>query len=621
MKVPRRQLIFPGIVPLFVFLGVFTSWSTASSAQVPTSTKPDSAVPTPTLTEGDHYRDQGDLTSALRIYRAVQTQQDSRDCQQRIAETEDRLEQFGPAYVEYARLLDRFGAELEPRTKGKVEARLRKLDELTGILALDPLLPKALVRIDGRVITEAQLARPLRVTRGQRRIVVEQLGYRPVTLTETIGVGMTRVTLPLEPIPLVATFHVKSLSKAPADLYVDGKNVGALPQRLELTPGEHTVYAEGPTVITDAQKVILSSNAPQELSLNFRDKPAIFNVDPVAPDAQLFVDEKLIGVGARSLELSPGKHTLELRRSNYRVQKLALEVKAGQKNTLRAGPYIPERTNPEPTPLPPVKALVKEASKPPLKEPKKTSPESAPKELKAKENPETIAPSLPNEESQFQGFFGTLFVPVMLGGDSTHSYVNQCPAEAYSGACTTTAPRGGGLGLRMGYFYEWVGLELFSAGAIDVSTAELKLPPIPTISPQMQDLAGRNVFIRAGGLLGGGIRIATPIQGIRVSVGADYVYVYRKVIAIPDSFAGASLGYSVPGWFFDGGIQLGSTPGARFYLGAFLFIESAHTLTLNRDLSALGVDPTLVPAELKTLSIYQGRQYFFGPILGISFGH
>ena len=111
------------------------------------------------------------------------------------------------------------------------------------------------------------------------------------------------------------------------------------------------------------------------------------------------------------------------------------------------------------------------------------------------------------------------------------------------------------------------------------------------------------------------------MQGLRFTVGADYLYIYRKVIAIPDSFAGASLGYSVPGWFIDGGIQLGSTPGARFYLGAFALIEQAHDLPLTRNLAALGIDPSLVPAELTQMSVYRGRQIFYGPLLGIAFGH
>jgi hypothetical protein len=224
-------------------------------------------------------------------------------------------------------------------------------------------------------------------------------------------------------------------------------------------------------------------------------------------------------------------------------------------------------------------------------------------------------------ESPYRGIFGSFIVPIMLGGKSTHSYIDDCPAKTYGGTCDASAPRGGGLGLRLGYFYEWIGIELMGAGAVDVTTTELKLPSTSTISTSMQDAVGRNVFVRAGAMLGLGLRFAIPMQGIRLSVGADYLYIYRKVIAIPDSFTGTNLSYSVPGWFIDGGIQLGGTPGARFYLGAFVLIEQAHDLPMTRNLSAMGIDPTLVPAELTRATVYRGRQVFFGPLLGIAFGH
>jgi hypothetical protein len=122
-------------------------------------------------------------------------------------------------------------------------------------------------------------------------------------------------------------------------------------------------------------------------------------------------------------------------------------------------------------------------------------------------------------------------------------------------------------------------------------------------------------------MYGIGARLAIPMQGLRLTVGADYLFVYRKIYAIPDSFAGAQLSYTTPGWLIDGGIQLGSTPGARFYLGVFALIEQAHDLPLTRNLRALGLDPSLVPEAMTQMKVYAGRQVFYGPMLGIAFGH
>ncbi|HEY5961606.1 MAG TPA: PEGA domain-containing protein [Polyangiaceae bacterium] len=405
------------------------------------------------------------------------------------------------------------------------------------------------------------------------------------------------------------TLIIASPTPSDATLYIDGRAVGPLPQQVELPPGQHEVTAIGARVEARPIRVLVEPGKTMSLGLNLVPKPGLFEIDPVAPDAVLVVDQQSLGSGKRTVSLPPGRHVLELRRVGYQTQRLSLEVQPGQQQHLAAAAYARDKSAVAAAPpaTPPVTPPIAQQANAPLaaEAPAKTPPLA--------EQPEPSSP--------YTGIFGSFVVPVMLGGKSTHSYVDACPAKAYGGACTTSAPRGGGLGLRLGYFYEWIGLEVMGAGAVDVSTTELKLPPIPTISSSMQDLAGRSVFVRAGGMFGVGLRLAVPMQGLRFTVGADYLYIYRKVIAIPDSFAGANLSYTVPGWFIDGGIQLGSTPGARFYIGAFVMIEQAHDLPLTRNLSALGVDTSFIPAELTQMKVYQGRQVFYGPLLGIAFGH
>lgn len=418
------------------------------------------------------------------------------------------------------------------------------------------------------------------------------------------------------PVAATGTLSVTPSTPTQVTLFVDGRAVGPLPQRVELTPGLHELTALGDAVEARPTRVNIEAGKSLEIALNIVPRLASFEIDPVAPDAVLIVDQLPVGSGKRTVALAPGHHELELRRQGFKSQRLMLEVRPGQRQVLRAAGYIPDPTAATPLTNAPAPSAVPASDTPP------NGPSAPPQSTPPPEQSKTPALA-PREapESRYTGIFGSFIVPIMLGGKSTHSYVDDCPAKTYGGACTTSAPRGGGLGLRLGYFYEWVGLELMGAGAVDVSTTELKLPPIPTISTEMQDAAGRSVFVRGGGMFGIGVRLAVPMQGLRLTVGADYLYIYRKVVVVPDSFAGSSLGYSVPGWFIDGGIHLGSTPGARFYLGAFVLIEQAHDLPLTRNLAALGIDPTLVPAELTQMTVYRGRQVFYGPLLGIAFGH
>jgi hypothetical protein len=568
----------------------------------------------PTPAEGDRLRSTGDLAGALQIYRAVFARAESADVQRRIAETEDRLGHSGYAYSEYAKLVDRFGSQLTRGEQRRIEKRLKELDRSTGLLVLDPLPPAAVVRVDDQLVPGNLRSTPLRLARGERRIEVAIPNHVPVRLVVTIGEVPTRRTLTIEPLATTTSVGIAARDGIALDLYVDGTRIGPLPQRVQLTVGKHTLSANGETHFVPPQVLEVDTTTPKDLELPAIEKPAIVEIDPAAPDATLYLDERPIGTGARRLELTPGKHLLELRRTGYRVQRLTYDAKPGRVNVLRAAAYVPMRGLPNasvPGPAP------TDRGSPAPTVSNSTKPSKPSHSTDHARGPASHAP---DDEDAFRGLYGELFVPIMLGGQSTHSYVSSCPADAYGGTCSTTAPRGGGLALRLGYFYEWLGIEIFGAGAVDVSSAQLGLPPIASVTDDMRALAERTVFLRAGGLVGGGLRLSTPIKGIRVSLGADYLHVARKVIAIPDSFVGASLGYSAPGYFLDGGLELGSTPGTRFYLGAFLFIENAPDLVLNRDLTSLGITTT-VPSELTTMTVYRGRQYLFGPLLGLTFGH
>jgi hypothetical protein len=553
-----------------------------------------------TLADGDRLRMAGDLNGALGIYTAVYRTSPSPESLQRVASALDLMGRYAEAYSAYKTLLETYGNQIAASQRSAAEARLRGLDELTGTLVFEHLDASTSVRLDGHPIATAQLTKPFRANRGSHQVELTGQGRAPKNVQVVVGANEQHVDASLEPLLGTGTLAITATPAGDAMLFVDGKAIGPLPQRLELSKGQHEVTALGARVEARPVRVQVESGKTMSLGLNLVPKPGLFEIDPVAPDAVLVVDQQAVGSGKRTLSLSAGRHVLELRRPGYQTQRLTLTVQPGEQQHLSAGAYVRDKN----APVPAVEAGKPQAASPP----------------ETQSNPPALAEQ-PAASSPYTGIFGSFVVPIMLGGKSTHSYVDDCPAKTYGGACTTSAPRGGGLGLRLGYFYEWIGLELMGAGAVDVSTTELKLPPIPTISSSMQDLAGRSVFVRAGGMFGAGLRLAVPMQGLRFTVGADYLYIYRKVIAIPDSFAGANLSYSVPGWFIDGGIQLGSTPGARFYIGAFALIEQAHDLPLTRNLSALGVDPTLIPAELTKVTVYRGRQVFYGPLLGIAFGH
>jgi len=67
----------------------------------------------------------------------------------------------------------------------------------------------------------------------------------------------------------------------------------------------------------------------------------------------------------------------------------------------------------------------------------------------------------------------------------------------------------------------------------------------------------------------------------------------------------------------DMGIELGSTPGTRFYLGALLLAEFASA-TQGKPASSFN-DPNY-PVPASPINVVNGKDVFIGPVLGMQFG-
>jgi hypothetical protein len=80
-----------------------------------------------------------------------------------------------------------------------------------------------------------------------------------------------------------------------------------------------------------------------------------------------------------------------------------------------------------------------------------------------------------------------------------------------------------------------------------------------------------------------------------------------------------SGGYVAPGLAFDGGMLLGSTPGAKFFLGVHGWLDLPSTLFVGPDTS--GIPSSVLYQPGNTLKAVQGPQFYFGPTLGVQFGH
>jgi hypothetical protein len=220
---------------------------------------------------------------------------------------------------------------------------------------------------------------------------------------------------------------------------------------------------------------------------------------------------------------------------------------------------------------------------------------------------------------------GALILPIMLGGASTNDYGDHCPATPFGGYCTVGGPRGAAIAGRLGYAHDWIAPELTIALSLDISSGGMRLPNDAKLEGDadgiLTQIAGQTKFIRIGILGGLGVRVASQGRGSRFTLSGSLGLVKRHVYILPDSFFGQKPSYAAKSLFFDAGVLLGDTPGAKIYAGLFAWFEFVPTLVIERDVTKLNLDPALVPASLRRIAPFSGTQFMFGPLIGVTFGH
>ncbi len=487
-------------------------------------------------------------------------------------------------------------------------------EQTTGELLLENFPPGAVVLIDGQEQARLPLVQPLRLTRGPHQVEILSSSSERFVSSVLIGEQPTTLSGPVA-VPTTAPVEViTSTSPEPMTLFMDGRALGPVPYQGQMPLGEHQLWVRGATHGSQAVQVLVSSGQTARFRLDVAVLPADVTIDAQYPDVEIIVNGQLVGRGRWRGAFRPGYQQVRLLRAGYQPQLLEFNPQPGTTLTLTPlGPYAPVVTPPPPPP-PPAFAQPAPIQAPP-------SPESE-----------------DSESEDYSGVYGALFVPVMLSSGTTHGWEDRCPlpsrmsvtlpntAETISqeleGDCSAGAPVGGALALRLGYSFGWFGVDVLGAAMLDVSTAQMNIADLPASIPsEYGSLAGDNVYLRPGLGLGLGAHLATPGDTIRFTGGANFGFVQRWVFVAPDSYGGSSLSYTAPWLFLDGGVQLGSVPGGRLYLGVFLWWEFASDVKFTRDFSAVGLDASSLPDDFRTITPYRGTQFFFGPLIGLAFGY
>jgi len=218
-------------------------------------------------------------------------------------------------------------------------------------------------------------------------------------------------------------------------------------------------------------------------------------------------------------------------------------------------------------------------------------------------------------ERAYRGVYGRVD---LLGAAIGTQSPGACEGQA---GCEASGSYGAWAGLRIGYSFGFVGLEVGGTILGDLRLAHAPAPSssnIQGLSPGMQGLASaaqqpNYLYYGVGGIIGAGPRFTTKGHAVRFTAGVLPGVTVRSLGVRRQVGADAAIetGFGVAA---DAGVSIGSTPGVRLYLGLMAFADfTSHA-------GAASGSPTSFSSTSRP-AIAPAGQLYLGPVLGLAFGH
>jgi len=154
------------------------------------------------------------------------------------------------------------------------------------------------------------------------KAVVPKAKAAPVPDDDLTPLGVPKGELVVKVLPPTVTGAV---------LLVDGKEVGAAPSTQSLSPGEHTVMVKRPGFSNFVKKVTVGVNKTVELDAKLNAVFAVLTVLSDVPEAQVLINNKLIGTTPiAEREWPAGTFEITIRKEGFKEDKQSVTFVAGR---------------------------------------------------------------------------------------------------------------------------------------------------------------------------------------------------------------------------------------------------------------------------------------------------
>ena len=515
-----------------------------------------------------------------------------------IAQCHRNLKHFVEAYEAYEQMLAKHDAQVPAAEKKAVQQALDELGVLTATVMVDVSEADAEIDIDGKSVGRSPMKTPKRIAAtGTHRLRVTKPGFTQTDQPFTVDSQQNKkIEAKLEVEKTVGRVVIREQNGRDVHVFIDGQDKGPAPWEGDLAAGEHTIEAKSARFASESRKVVVAAKERLDVALEAAALQGKLRVTTVPATATITVDGKAMGTGAWEGDLNEGAHRIEVSLAGQPPQVREIVLGRGQVIVLE---------------IPFVSGIVTTA------------------------------------QPVYEGIYARL---ALFG-----HFAPGAPPDA-SVAPFTTNDGGGagqaGLTLRIGRAWDWYGAEIVGLVGVEVRSRDYRFDEASGGATRTSNFGDRADGLAA--FIGVGPRVTSKDDSIRFTfaiapgVGLHALGPRRK----NDSSGGGSAGnnpdssnrfvttngqdqstsgatpeqdfndvsYSAFGFLMDGGMLIGSTPGTKFYLGLQAWLDFAPTLVTGPD-TTTRLPNAAFKQPGRGITVTEGTQFYFGPTLGLQFGH